>query len=667
MLAGQLGWAGAPGGAEQDRGPASLARLSLDELLDVEVVTATKHKEKIGDLPAAVFVITADDLRRAGVTTVADALRMVPGVEVARADTDVWAVSIRGFNSAMANKLLVLVDGRTVCSPLFSGTQWQDLDLLREDIERIEVVRGPGGAVWGANAVNGVINIITRRAQVTQGTLLTTTVGTQERSAGARYGGKLGPDAYYRIYTKATARDAISSMSGERQPSDHGRLASSGLQLDWEPSEDDQVALDAGYYYNRVDTELIRVSLDPPDTSWMDGRNEAHGAFVKGEWKRLLSERADWRNWVYYDHHYEDRKNSLAQWDTLDLDSVYHAQWGERHKLTGGGGARMIWDKLYTNVDTWVTSESDANQLVQLFAQDEITLVAERLWITPGVKLEHSSLSGSDVLPSLRLLGKPSPKQSVWAGVSRAVHTPSRFDRDVSLVQVTRAQGDQPAGVTVISGNPNVESESVVAYEAGYRVQLTDRLWLDNAAFFNDYRDLQTWEVSRGGEDAQPSYLYEVPTNLASEGVTMGEIQRNANAKGHTYGGETAARWRATEAWELNLAYSFLHADMELTRDVLSTSAAFYEGSSPRHQVSVRSAYNITRQLDFDVHFRFVDELPDRKTDRYCAADLRLAYRPRPHWEWSLEGRDLWFDGAHVEFETYEVDPSYLAILTVQF
>ncbi len=423
--------------------------LSLEELMDVEVTSVSKRPQRLADAAAAIFVITQEDIRRPGATNIPELLRMVPGVEVARIDANKWAVSVRGFNARFSNKLLVLIDGRSVYSPLFSSVFWDIHDLVLEDIERIEVIRGPGATMWGANAVNGVINIITRSAKDTQGALLSGGGGTEQRAFGtARYGGRIGDNLYYRGYVKAAKLDDGALASGD-DGADGFHQSRSGFRLDWEPRDEDTLTL-AGDLY-RLDngtTDASHPLFVPPYLSTWDDRGKAEGGSILANWSRHLSADA----------------GLCGSADVIEADL--------QHDFSPLSGHRLVWGLGYRYTHTASDSTlymrpSPANRsesLFSAFVQDEISLITDQLSLTLGSKFEHNDASGFEVQPTARLLWTPSPNHSLWAAVSRAVRTPSVSERDADLTAVVIPPGtpENPGPLPVevaLVGNDAIDSE----------------------------------------------------------------------------------------------------------------------------------------------------------------------------------------------------------------
>lgn len=630
---------------EPSAGSATKGRLrdllsySIEELMNVEVTTAARKPVKLSDATSAVFVVSKEDLRRSGATTVPDALRMVPGLEVARISANQWAVSSRGFNGRFANKLLVLVDGRTVYTPSFSGVYWEVQDLLLEDIERIEVVRGPGAALWGANAVNGVINIITKPAAATAGGLLTAAAGSEERlMTGLRYGDRVGDTGQYRVYAKAFERDGSVDSFGQ-DFGDDGRQVRGGFRADWAPNATDAMTVQ-GDSYSGIAGQMIKIpTLSPPYRKILTDEARVSGGNLLGRWQRSFSPRSDLRLQAYYD--WTDRREAThaERMDTVDLEAAHRFDAGGRQEILWGLGYRSTIDDVRGTFSIATDPETRRLGLASAFFQDEIRAVEDRLLFTVGAKVEHNDYTGTEVQPSVRMLWSPADEHRIWSAVSRAVRTPSRLETDAqanSFVYPDPASGE--ATVIRISGTDDFLAEDLVAYEIGYRFLPAREFSLDLAAFFNSYDHLRSGEPGAPFPEASPPPPHQV------QPYTTDNLM---NAR--TYGIEAAADVRLLPWWTVNLAYTFLEMDLHPdhgSQDLLSEHA---EDESPHHQASVRSLMNLRRNLELDLWLRYVDNLPYLLVRQYYTLDARLGWWPRPDLEIVLAGQNL-LDERHAEF-----------------
>ena len=644
---------------------ADLTQFSIEDLLQVKVVSAAKVEQALEDTAAAVFVITADDIRRSGVTNVMEALRLAPGVEVARIDSSRWAITIRGFNGRFANKLLVLIDGRTIYNAQFSGVYWEIQDLFLPDIERIEVIRGPGGSLWGANAVNGVINIITKTAKDTQGGLVTLTVGDEERAiAGVRYGGKLGDNAQYRVFGQFSDRDGQVLPDG-RDAGDDWRIGRGGFRVDWTPSADDSVAVQGGVYDGNFDQNFLVSSLFPPYAERRLSPVDASGGSLQARWERRYTATSRMSLQAYYQ--YEDRDDPLyvVEAESFDLDFQHNFALTDRQEMVWGLGYRRNRDRFTDTEVSQVRPNEDTTQLFSAFVQDQVDLIPDRLRLTAGLKVEHNDFTGWEWQPSVRMLWTPHRDHRLWAAVSRAVQTPARGFVDsranVTVIPPSLFTGNLPIQVSVFGGG-DLQSEELIAYEIGYRAQLAERFSLDTAIFYNDYDQVV------GTVQGTPfPEVRRLPPRL----VLPLELQNTGS--GYNTGFELAADWRPTRDWRLRLAYSHLYSDIEDRQG----EALYNRGNQNR--ISLFSSWKLRDDLELDAWWRYVDNDSTRtlfagrlELDSYSTVDLRLGWRPRKDLELSLVGANL-FGGNRLEFvqEAFsvpvEVEPSLYGRLQWSF
>jgi len=629
-----------------------LTELNLETLMGIEVTSVSKRPQQQHVAPSAVFVITGDDMRRWGVTNIPDALRMVPGLHVARIDANKWAITARGFNSRFANKLLVLLDGRSVYTPLFAGVYWDTLDTPIDDIDRIEVIRGPGGTLWGANAVNGVINIITKSADKTQGTLISAGVGDETRQLTTlRYGGRTPGGVAVRAYAQYRNLDEGYNPDGAH---DDAKLGQLGFRSDWAPDTRDQLTLQGDYYDGRSGQQVTIPTDPPPATSTFSQDTEQFGGNLLFRWQRVHSATSDWALQLYYDRVDRDGPVLREDRDTYDIDFDHHYQWGDSHNLLWGIGFRRQADRTpSTSTFELVPTSRDVN-LYTAFVQDDITLFPDRLQLTLGSKFEHNDFTGFEYQPDVRLTWTPDAAQSVWAAVSRAVRTPARGEQDVRL-RVVPPPG-APAVPVVVMGNQDFESEELLAYELGYRYRSTHRWSSDAAAFVNQYHNLRTLDP-------------EIPPP-----PDLGLPFRN-RMRGAAWGFEWSGQLEVTDAWRLQTAYTYLNVDLQLqdgSRDTVSRSA---EHSSPHHQVSLWSAWDLSAAWRFDTTLRYVGKVdaPAPGAKAYLEMDARLAWQPRNGLELSLSGRNLRhkhhqeFQPDFIQTQSTEVERSLFAQMRLQF
>lgn len=617
-----------------------LTELSLAELIDLKVTSVSKKEEKVSEAAAAIFVITNDDIRRSGVTSIPEALRLAPGINVARVNASTWAITARGFNSVYANKLLVLIDGRSVYTPEFSGVFWDSQDVMLEDVEQIEVIRGPGATLWGANAVNGVINIITKKSRDTQGTMVTAGVGTEERAlGGARYGGELGEDTTYRIYAKYNATDE-GGRYGEWNGDDSWFGLRSGFRLDSKPTEQDSLTLQGDAHYAEPGISTLTWSHQEPYTVLIQNERQVDGQNIIARWNRSLSNRSTIETQVYYDR--VNRKDIVLgqEVNTIDFDLQHRYQFTDWNEVVYGVGYRYYRDDLECSPTLMANPEQRTYDLITWFLQDEIALIPDKLRFILGSKFEMNDFSGFNYQPNARLVYLPAEGHTVWGAVSRAVRTPSRLENDVSLNFYAFEHGGMPALVTGLS-NPDLEEEELLAYELGYRVAATRSVFIDATVFYNDYENLTSLSP-------ETPYVDDMLVHLDYPVMVFPLREGNKN-KAKTYGAELAADWRIKNWWRMIGSYSFLDIaidNSDAANDVLTKSR---ETQSPQNQVLLRSQFDLPRDVEFDMTWRYVDRLKSLGIPDYTTFDLRLGWRPVRNLELSLVGQNL-LEDTHREY-----------------
>jgi iron complex outermembrane receptor protein len=608
----------------------TLSTLSLDDLMRVQVTSVTRQESTVGESPAAIFVITQEMIHRSGATSIPEILRMAPGVNVARSDANQWVISIRGFDNALANKLLVQIDGRTLYSPIQAGVFWDSVDYPLEDIERIEVVRGPGGTVWGANAVNGVINIITKTAKETQGVLVSGGGGSEERGfATVRFGGKLSDNLHYRAYGKWFERD--SSFSVIDLAHDDWRSGRAGFRVDWTPATSDTVTFQGDWF----SVTSGRSSIDGLTRLISASDTETRGGDVLARWTHELGAGSNWQVQAYWDRSQQITGAGGLKFaaDTFDVDFQQQFPIGDRQKFIYGLGYRLqkvLVHGLVSGVglaQSGIPRIDDEPTTLSAFVQDEIKLIDGKLYVTLGSKFEMNDFSGFEYQPSARLLWTPTKSQSVWASVSRAVRTPDVLE-DAFAVRA--------AGVNLLVPNRDLAAEEVIAYELGYRAQVTARFALDAALFFNKYDRL--------------SVINNLPVPAGS---FIAPLQFTNGMDGDVYGAEITATWAPTDWWRIQGAYSYLqlelHADQKLAL-AMRAGAELPELQSPQNHVYVRSSLDLPGRFQLDLIGRYVDNLPGFTSSikTYITMDARLAWKATENLELAVVGQNL-LDGHHPE------------------
>ncbi|MFA4916100.1 MAG: TonB-dependent receptor [Syntrophales bacterium] len=631
-----------------------LTSFGIEELMNIEVTIASKKPQKLTETAAAVFVITQEDIRRSGVTTIMDALRMAPGIEVAQSGSKVWAISARGLNGRFANKLLVLIDGRTVYQPLFSGVYWDIQETLLEDIDRIEIIRGPGASIWGANAVNGVINVITKNASETQGTLLTGGAGTEEKGfAGVRYGAKAGEDMSYRIYAKCFQRDASVLSSGDKAY-DEWQGMSGGFRIDKNDSSQSFYTLQGDISYGEAEDSIIVPSTTAPFSNVHDSDYSFFGANILGRWTYTFSESSDMALQAYYDNSKRNPFTLGLNKNTFDMDFQHRFLLTSRHEIIWGLGYRHIHEPI-DNSDVIITNEEFNSDLYSAFIQDNITLVHDKVFLMIGSKFEHNDASGFELQPSARLMWTPDHKSTVWGAVSRAVRTPSFIEGNGRINQTvlpddTLFPGSPPAEIALV-GNDNFDSEDLVAYEMGFRHLLTKKVSLDIATYFNQYDHLRTFE--QGSMLCEPSGS-PFPLCLPGDNIFI-PLSAGNQMTGEIYGVELSSDVVVNDWWTLKPSYSYMKVQLHLDSNSTDTTSESAEGESPHHQFSLRSLMNLGNNIEMDAWLRYVDSLPAQNIDSYITLDLRLAWRPAKNLELSVVGQNL-LDNSHAEFKPEIID-----------
>ena len=610
----------------------SFTDLSLTELMNEPVTTVSKKATRLGDAATAITVITADDVRRNGFTSIPEALRLVPGFNVARIDSSHWAISARGFNLQYSNLLLVLIDGRSVYTPAYGGVFWDAQDVSLDDLDRIEVIRGPGATLWGANAVNGVVNIITKSSRDTHGAVLSAAAGTEEKLLlEARHGGKLGDDAHFRVYVKYFDREGVYG-SDHREAFDDWHAARVGFRSDWDRSADELLTVQGDYYSIRSEHEQNEIAYAPPFFNTVRQEREAEGANLLGRWTRTLSDVSHVSVQAYVDTY----DMQLESRHTADLQLEQRFALDSRNDIVWGVGYRLSEDKLHLGTYLMSDPAERSLHLYTAFVQDEIALVPEKLRATLGTKLEHNDFTGLEVQPNARLLFTPDNRVTYWAAASRAVSTPSRFYNDTrfdaSAFQVSPAG---PVAVVALLPNRSLPAQKLNAYELGFRVEPSKSVSVDVATFLNHYRDIYAIEAGTPFLELEPLPHLVIPMNWTPA------------SRGRAYGAEAAVNWRVTDAWQLNASYSWLHLRLEPANTLSS--------GSPDQQVSLRSHLSLSRAFELTSAVYYVDSIDSltsvvetRHVPSYVRVDAGLLYHASARLELGLWGQNL-FDGFHEE------------------
>ncbi|APV52270.1 hypothetical protein BWI17_03505 [Betaproteobacteria bacterium GR16-43] len=582
---------------------ADLADLSLEQLSNVVVTSVSRREERLADAPASIYVITSQEIRASGATTLPEALRLAPNLDVARADAVQYAISARGFNNVLANKMLVLIDGRTVYTPLFSGVFWEAQDVLLRDVERIEVISGPGGTLWGANAMNGVINVITKSARDTQGLDVSIGSGNRETSGGARFGGAFA-GGYYRFYAKSADRSNSENAAGS-DIRDSSQLMQAGFRADWDDAQR-TFTIQADAYDGSVD------QIGPS--------REISGANALVRYARKLSDGGRLHVQAYYDRTDRFHPNTFKETlETADLE-LQHAFKVGMHQLVWGGGYRRSRDEIDNYPSQAFLPDRKTLAWTNLFVQDQLSL-GSQVDLTIGLKAEHNTYSGQEWLPSARLAWRPANDRLAWAALSRAIRAPSRIDRDYYQ------PGQPPYAIT---GNETFESEVANVAELGYRATLTPSLSYSATAFYSDY------------------------DKLRSVGPGNGALILRNDLEGTEYGIEAWGRWQVVPSFALSGGFVAMHQKIELAPGTVDFGGRAALGNDPDGWMKLRAAWTVTRDIDLDVFLRYYAARPNPAVPSYTAVDARVAWRVTPAFELSLALQNL-FDDKHAE---WGVDPA---------
>lgn len=623
----------APTPAARDDEDLDLTELSLEDLLGVKVTvtSASKKPQDLRKTPAAVYVLTQEEIRRSGVNNVAEALRLVPGMHVVRNNSHSWGISPRGFNSGFSNKLLVLVDGRAVYDLLQAGVFWDVQDMVLEDIDRIEVIRGPGGAIWGSNAMNGVINIITKKASDTQGTLATVEFGTEARHIWqARHGGAFEDRGYWRVYAKGFRRDSMEFMGSEDLDEWNQRRA--GFRADWDTDDEgDSFTLQGDVYDGTVENfnfRAVPTGIIPLDLSTRVG-----GMNVLGRWRREVSDENVIELQTYFNRTERDDPLLGETNNTLDIEFTQNLSGTEGHDLIWGVNYRVS-QSNYENSDQFVLEPDPRTKgIISFFVQDEMELVDDTFYLTLGSKFENNSFTGWEVQPTVRGAWTPTETETVWAAASRAVRTPSTIERDgyIAAFGVPGANPGDPDTLFAFVPGPEFDSEVLYAYELGFRSQVTERFGIDIAAYYNDYDDLGTEEL---GAD--------IPIDATS---VLAPFVAENNGQGIGKGVEVAAEWIASDSWELEAAYTYIDLALKIDDDSNDIFFADQANAPPQDIYHLRSHHELSERWELDWLLWYTSELQDAGIDSAYRGDVRVGWHPNETTEIAFGLRNLLHDG----------------------
>jgi iron complex outermembrane recepter protein len=609
-----------------------LTALKIEDLMNVDVTSASKKEQKLSQVPAAIFVITAEDIRRSGATNIPDLLRMVPGLEVAQINPSTWAISARGFNGQYSNKLLVLIDGRTVYTPTFSGVFWDAQDVPLDLIGRIEVIRGPGATVWGANAVNGVINIITKSARDTQRGMVTASGGTLEHIGGViRYGGLIGNRGAYRVFTDGFEMGPFVT-SDHLSAQDDWYLIHGGFRADANLTARDSITIEGDAIRGNAGemTDSI-VSLQPPVNAILDLRDRFSGWNVLARWKRARSAGSETSLQIYFDHSNRGDTTYGIGLSTLDIDFQDHVHWGRRHDFVWGLGYRSNSDDTASTSRISFTPPDLTTHIFSSFVQDDIALDSNRVSLSLGTKFEHEYYNGFNLQPSARITWTPDGRTTLWAAVSGAQGTPSRVDVSIRFNYAAFPGPNNLPILISLFGNPALQNTRLIATEGGLRKQLSQKISFDSTVFYNRYRDLTSEEPGATSleTDPPPEHLL-MPTYLSD--LLYGETQ----------GAEIFANVKLASRWTISPGYTFLA--MHLHQEAASldtTTAPETEGGIPNQQAQLRSDVNLPWHWQWTTSAYFVGRLAAPKIPSYTRLDTNLAWQASERLSLGVVGQDL--------------------------
>jgi iron complex outermembrane recepter protein len=638
--------------------------LTPEQLVSAQVISVSKRPQSVAQAPAAVYVISSEDIARSGVTSIPDALRMAPGVDVAQGASGSWSINIRGFNKGLADQLLVMIDGRTVYNPLFAGTYWELQNMPLQDIDRIEVVRGPGGTLWGANAVNGVINIITKKAQETQGNLISLAGGNYMRDFGlGQTGGKFGGDTYYRAYAQHFNDGAFKAPQGG-STHDQWHDTRTGFRLD----QGDTLTVSGDAYLNETNQATTVPQLTAPFAVTRADDIESNGANLLTRWKNKFSDGSLLSIQSYADHTLRDQIILRDEEDIFDFDTQYNLAMHGPNEIIVGGGYRLTHEKI-GNTSTLAINPATSNvSLFNAFAQDKIALVPDRWFLTVGSKVEYSNIDTNlEFQPNIRLQWFPDNRQTVWAAVSRALRTPSPLERDLDLTAVVFPPNTPPLNDPFplkfeLLGNRGFQPERVISYELGYRDKVTPDVSVDVAGFYNNYDGLAAQELV--------GLILTTPLPIGPATHSVLETTQANLMSAETQGVEIATEWRVSSNWKLTGSYSFLEMFLHLDNDFSNQQAE--EQESPHQQANVRSYWNINKDWTLDTSVYYVDRLQTFDIPAYVRLDADLGWRIDKGVQLNLIGQNL-LSSAHREFNNAsdlnaaEVTRSVFGKITWQF
>ncbi|HEY6467254.1 MAG TPA: TonB-dependent receptor [Candidatus Acidoferrales bacterium] len=625
-----------------------ITNLPVEDLMNMQITTVSKHSQPVATAPAAIFVITQEDIQNSGARSIPELLRMVPGLEVARIDENKWAIGSRGFNGRFDDKLLVLIDGRSVYTPLFSGVYWDVEDVMLEDVERIEVIRGPGATLWGANAVDGVINIITKSSKDSQNLFVKSEGGDEQINADSvRYGGKIDNEGTYRVYAKYLDWNSSTGLNRQYAGDGYNQLRG-GFRSDWNLTQKDALTFQGDTYHSRNGETLTIPTLTAPFySSTFGNEGDYSGGNLLGRWTHT-SNPSDKNSptitlQTYFDRtNYADNNLFVDHENVFDVDFQHDFHVGERNDIVWGAGYRSVQDRSDSTFTVMVTPSQGQYNLFSAFAQDEVA-VSNRLSVTVGSKFEHNSFTGFEIQPNIRFLAKVRDNQSVWGAISRAVRTPAITEEGLRLADAVVPPGVPPFNsplpvIEAVYGSNLFKSEDLLAYEVGYRVDVNKSLSADISAFYNNYTNLRT---------AEPGAPF-VEGGATPTDVVFPFLAEN-KMSGGSYGIEPFFDYKPLKNWKIFGSYSYLQMDIHKNANSLDPTADLPNGENPKNQVFISSSVELP--LHFEQHFsyRYVDKLSSIGIPGYSSFDGGFSWNPMTNLRLSFDGQN-WLDNRHLEF-----------------
>ncbi len=626
-----LGLAGTVAGPAQTPTLRDLIHTKLDDLMNMEVTSVSKKEQKLSKAGAAIYVITQEDIRRSGATNIPDLLRMAPGVDVAQINANVWAITIRGFNDRYADKVLVLIDGRSVYNPSFSGVFWEAQDVPLDDIERIEVIRGPGGTIWGANAMNGVINIITKSARETRGGRITAGAGSQTRGDGLlQYGGSLGNKGTYRVFGRYFDVGSLTLANGAAA-GDGQHTAHAGLRADWDLSRADTMTIQGDASSLRGGETYTGVfSQSLPLTKTIRDRIEMNSGNVLGRWSHVLANGSEMSLQVYDDYSHRVSEGLLDAHNTVDLDFQDHVAIGSRQDVVWGLGSRVTNLHFRPGYSVTFVPLARTDLLWSAFVQDEVQ-IARSLWLTLGSKFEHNSYTGFEFEPSGQLVWAPAKQHTIWASAARAIRQPNASGAGIQIDAAILPIPGVPFGLLKIVGNPDaLDAEELNDFEAGYRAQVHKRLSLDLTTFLSVYHSLHS---------AEPHTPYF--TSNPGPGHLVVPLVLEDLAYARNYGAEIFLNWTITNRWRVSPGYSMIHMVVKRDPSGRDSTVDLIPGENPKRQFQVRSSLTLPRRLEWDGSAAYTGGLGSMGVPGYTRVDTQISRRFGETLELGVVGQNL--------------------------